>query len=93
MGSNEFAYEAMQKAAVHGLPWAIAMFSVTFLPWLKANETELTQRLLMQIGVPLAVFDNVEREMVQFPAFDEGAFYKGIRIGNFERRIFYNLAP
>ena len=91
MGAVSFFYEAMQKAAAHGLPWALTLQKADFYDWLVGQGGGLAPRLPTQWNLPISAVDDVERRQIQFPPFNEVDFNNGIRLGNFERRIFYKL--
>ncbi len=87
LGSESFMYETMQKAAVHGLPWALRLPD-------KNNgqniDVQVRHRMLSQTNLPQ--FAGRERwETIQFPPFDLVQHQNGIVTGDFEPKDFWKL--
>lgn len=79
-------YETMQKAAVHGLPWALRLPD----PTQPGIDPQVGQRILWHTNLPQFA-DRSERESIQFPPFDLVQHQNGIVTGDFEPKTFWKL--
>lgn len=79
-------YETMQKAAVHGLPWALRLPDHTQ----PGIDPQVSQRILWHTNLPQFAV-RLERESIQFPPFDMVQHQNGIVTGDFEPKTFWKL--